>query len=441
MAATETPNGHPIATTEPGKPANGAVTTPEKRQQNRPRRPNYNLIHSKPLPLEPYPLPAFHPTNPISLLRLAYTFLSQLLAPPSSHPTSRYIGYFSLETRSVQVTDPQHARALWEMGFFGKGTLSRSEPSWIDREKARLKAQNAGPGTAEEATNLRRQRRRLFKLERDRAEKERVQTQRLVEQGKLDPKVLQEGDALLTTAAIAEARVNAAMQQNGMPLEARSASAEPDSDDEAEEMPEPDVENQEHLQLTLEEAFFLTYGFGVLEVRSSAPALSPTKETAYDTRQLIQNFAAQGFFPPKTIPYKPAPDDKFLLNYVVYHHFRSLGWVVRPGVKFSADYMLYLRGPVFSHAEFAVIIFPAYTDAYWSTDEGKAARRVKEQHDWWWLHCVNRVQSAVLKTLVMCYVDVPAPVDGDIEDIGAFLKSYKVREFIIKRWVANRQRD
>ncbi|EME82035.1 uncharacterized protein MYCFIDRAFT_89840 [Pseudocercospora fijiensis CIRAD86] len=372
--------------------ASGAVTTPEKRQPNSPRRPNYNLIHRKPLPLETYPLPAFHPTNPISLLRLAYTFLSHLLAPPSSHPTSRYIGYFSLETRSVHVTDPQHARALWEMGFFGKGTLSRSEPSWVDREKARLKAQNAGPGTAEEATNLRRQRRRLFKLERDRAEKERVQTQRLVEQGKLDPKVLQE-----------------AMPQNGAPLEARPASVEPDSNDEAEEVPEPDVENQEHLQLTLEEAFFLTYALGVLQVRSSAPALSPTIETAYDTRQLMQYFAAQGSFPPKTIPYKPAPDDRFLLNYVVYHHFRSLGWVVRPGVKFSADYMLYLRGPVFSHAEFAVIIFPAYTNAYWSTDEGKAARRVKEQHDWWWLHCVNR--------------------------------GYKVREFIIKRWVANRQRD
>lgn len=441
MTAPTTPNGELGEAPKPESTSNGAAIRPEKRKPKKPQRPNYNLIHSKPLPVEVYPLPAFHPTNPISLLRLAYTFLSHLLAPPSSHPISRYIGYFSTQTRSIHVTDPQHARALWEMGFFGKGTLSRSEPSWIDREKARLKVQNAGPGTAEEATNLRRQRRKLFKLERDRADKERIAMQRMVEQGKLDPKVLTEGDALLTTAAIAEARVNEAMKQNRAALEASAVSTEPDSEDE-EEVPGLEVENQEHLQLTLEEAFFLSYGLGVLEIRSHAPNLAIAKDaTTFTNQQLLRHFAAQSSFPPKTTPYRPAPDDKFMLNYVAYHHFRSLGWVVRPGVKFSVDYMIYLRGPVFSHAEFAVIILPTYSDPYWETSEGKAARRVKEQNDWWWLHCVNRVQSQVLKTLVLCYVDVPAPRNDNLEDIGSIWKSYKVREFILKRWVANRQRD
>jgi tRNA-splicing endonuclease subunit Sen2 len=44
------------------------------------------------------------------------------------------------------------------------------------------------------------------------------------------------------------------------------------------------------------------------------------------------------------------PDDPFLVSYVAYHHFRSLGWVVKPGIKFSCDWLLYRRGPVFSHA-------------------------------------------------------------------------------------------
>lgn len=45
------------------------------------------------------------------------------------------------------------------------------------------------------------------------------------------------------------------------------------------------------------------------------------------------------------------PSDPFLVSYVVYHHFRSLGYVVKPGVKFTADWLLYKRGPVFNHAE------------------------------------------------------------------------------------------
>ena len=46
-------------------------------------------------------------------------------------------------------------------------------------------------------------------------------------------------------------------------------------------------------------------------------------------------------------------DNPFLVNYVVYHHYRSLGWVIKGGLKFCVDYLLYKRGPVFSHAEYA----------------------------------------------------------------------------------------
>ena len=46
-----------------------------------------------------------------------------------------------------------------------------------------------------------------------------------------------------------------------------------------------------------------------------------------------------------------APDNPFILHYAAVHHYRSLGWVIKSGVKFCADYLLYKRGPVFSHAE------------------------------------------------------------------------------------------
>ena len=52
-----------------------------------------------------------------------------------------------------------------------------------------------------------------------------------------------------------------------------------------------------------------------------------------------------------------APDNPFVVQYAVVHHYRSLGWVIKSGVKFCADYLLYKRGPVFSHAEYVLASF------------------------------------------------------------------------------------
>ncbi|CAG8524278.1 199_t:CDS:2, partial [Scutellospora calospora] len=81
------------------------------------------------------------------------------------------------------------------------------------------------------------------------------------------------------------------------------------------------VSIQEHLHLTTEEAFFLNFGLGCLEI--------------YDTNDDS----------PLT-----KLDNPFIIRYVAYHYFRSLGWVVKGGMKFGCDYVLYEKGPVFKHA-------------------------------------------------------------------------------------------
>lgn len=45
-------------------------------------------------------------------------------------------------------------------------------------------------------------------------------------------------------------------------------------------------------------------------------------------------------------------DNPFLVNYAAYHYYRSLGWVIKGGIKFCVDLLLYKRGPVFHHAEY-----------------------------------------------------------------------------------------
>ncbi|TKA74644.1 hypothetical protein B0A49_04901 [Cryomyces minteri] len=452
-------------------PARRAVDT--KPQPRRPPKPNFNKIHAKKLPLNTFPLPTFVPQNPLTALHIAYILLKHYISPPSSHPAAPHIGYFSPETRSVHVTDPDSIRVLWEQGFFGKGSLSRSEPNWLAAERRR-RGLLAGE-TAEEHTRKRRDERREFKMERARKEREAIEEQ-LRDEGKVGDvapldEVLIEGrseqqDVLeKSRTSLEQGPIEAAEAlSNGMAMHPAieptppafpvgETTASPANFQAATgrshtpPLTDADVPiaNEEHLQLNLAEAFFLTYGLGVLTV------LSPSTNRPIPTSALLPLFRAHSSFPPSP-PAALAPDDAFLLAYATYHHFRTLGWVVRPGVKFGVDWLLYNRGPVFAHAEFAVLVAPAYSHAAWA---GTGRQRGQGQRDWWWLHCVNRVQSQVRKGLIVAFVEVPPPppppsvgqqaereaeVGGEV-DFGKLLRRYRVREFVIKRWLANRSRD
>lgn len=107
--------------------------------------------------------------------------------------------------------------------------------------------------------------------------------------------------------------------------------------------------------------------------------------------------------------------------------------------------MLYTRGPVFTHAEFAILVLPSYTDPYWRSNPFlENYVKSKEQRTWAWLSCINRVITQVKKTLILTYVDVPKPVDAQAEKelgIDGVLGRYKVREVVMKRFSANRMRD
>ena len=54
------------------------------------------------------------------------------------------LGVFDVTTQSVWVLQSSHARLLWERGFFGKGSLSRSEPTWLARHTAPITSAGVG---------------------------------------------------------------------------------------------------------------------------------------------------------------------------------------------------------------------------------------------------------------------------------------------------------
>ena len=545
------------------QPATIEVSTtkaPSQKTQKRPRRPNYNHIHRHLLPVEVHPLPVLIPHNPLSLIAIALSYLTQVLAPPA-RPT--YNGYFSSATSSIHVTDPETTRKLWEMGFFGRGSLSRSEPNWLENRKKKGK-------TAEENTLSRREERRQVKQERARKEQEEIdqklseefqqngdstgQSNGTVDQGPgEEPQLngtlngqMNAGTGQQTTlgersqSGSLNGHINGVLRENilksnaqnisdiGSVLESASVNATPtvgeDKENgsingfeewkkaiEANGLPTPpptsncseasqadgrpverlrrtktvhfsptvearefdltspvispikspgtsplenvkpaetnpvEQANQEHLNLSLEEAFFLSYALGVLNVYCD------DSNTTLPSTSLLSLFRRHSYHPPRSLSLPAEVDDPFMVSYAVYHHYRSLGWVVRSGVKFSTDYLLYNRGPAFSHAEFSVIIIPSYTHRYWtesaSLEHRKAIEKKTNRKNWWWLHGVNRVQAQVLKQLVLCYVDIPPPPkseeDGKVKDvdIGFLFSRYKIRDVNVKRWTPNRSRD
>lgn len=449
----------------------------------RPLRTNYKQLHAVPLPLQTFPLPSLIPHNPLSLFQIVFAYFYQIIARPSSHPQPTFKAFISLETRAVHVTNKQTIRALWERGFFGKGSLSRSEPSWLDRERRRAGLDFSE--TSEEVTKRRREERRKFKKERARKETQAVEEE-----------LKEEAENIFIGNANADGTIETSQRGNADFASSIGPMGEPSSflsetsfsvpsntmidpkvckavgfsleNDTARKSPVsiPDgpmfsdarrrihedvtIIDQEHLQLTAEEAFFLVYGLGVLKLTTQHT------QTAISTPSLFSFFRQNSYFPPR-YPTDLCPDDPFLLSYVVYHHFRSLGWVVRSGIKFGVDWLLYNRGPVFSHAEFAVFILPSYRHPYWHSTTELTGLKNKECRSWWWLHCVNRVQSQVRKSLLLVYVEVPPPVDVQVSvenlkskmgsafesemEITHLLKQYKLRELTIRRWTPNRSRD
>lgn len=446
------------------------IETRAEQRKVRSQKPNYARIHKDRLPLDVHPLPAFIPHNPLSLLRIAYALISEFFISRKAHGVV-YQGYFDVPTRSVHVTDQKFVRGLWERGFFGKGSLSRSEPTWLHSERTRLGLIEME--TSDQVTRARRKEREKMKKERARVEREVIEQQRLKEKSG----GCEVPDDQRTANQHDSAALKELPQDNGRPINDSKSHGGPNGDiskhggvDTATEEVQPksvtsdleipstngsvhpdhqeeakndvQITNQEHLQLSLEEALFLTYGLGVLSIQfPSEIRLQPPNNFG-----LLRLFRQYSYFPPSSHS-DLQPDDPFLLHYVTYHYFRSLGWVVRDGIKFAVDYLLYQRGPVFDHAEFAVIIIRSYTDNYWFENEQRRAKvqKTRKEKNWWWLHATNRVLSQVTKTLVLCYVDIPSPLDIQVceekQDLGGLLKLYKVREFCIKRWNANRNRD
>lgn len=430
-------NATPQAQNEALATASRAAPRPTKE-----RKPPFHQIHKQPAPIRVFPFPTFAVGNPVSLLHLAAAWLNQIFSPPPAEPSVIHTAHWHDGTRSIFVTDEKSIADLWQQGFYGKGSLSRSEPNWLKREKIR---RGALEGVVSEAnTDKRREERMRTKWERARAEQEALEQKRFEEQKALaeaqaeaEPTTKRTLEATIQASSTAPATLPAlppvgplellalpnscadlaqivpshsltpatsmdstqvsvgdsassgndevdsnttvsdtnevkhrksvrfspdvqstVFQRTDPPTPIRSLSSssvkdetnsEPKAAVQSAEAPPPTavevpllaaaaeavaqaavVVNKEHLQLVPEEAFFLAFAFGALKVVDDAT------QNVLSTRDLFTLLRQNSYFPPRSSE-QLEPDDPFLIHYAVYHHFRSLGWVPRPGIKFGVD--------------------------------------------------------------------------------------------------------
>ncbi|XP_076654114.1 tRNA splicing endonuclease subunit 2 [Halictus rubicundus] len=198
----------------------------------------------------------------------------------------------------------------------------------------------------------------------------------------------------------------------------------PDSDSETENYLKnikPKVENesfpvQETLHLTFEETFFLLYGLGCLNLID------------FDGN-LLDIDSAWNFFC-KT-------DKSFVQKYVVYHYFRSKGWVVKPGLKYGGDFLLYKQGPPFYHASYIVIVDVVDGDSL-IRDESKSMHKPT----WNNLFGLERLSETAAKEILFAQVLWPSSVLQSSNSLCVdTLSEFSVRELLWRRWNPKNNRD
>ncbi|KAI8321783.1 tRNA-intron endonuclease catalytic domain-like protein, partial [Martensiomyces pterosporus] len=256
---------------------------------------------------------------------------------------------------------------LWRGGSFGKGILSRSNPTWVQRyHKETDPSTSAGTNYLEDITRQRREERRARRTE-EIADEER-------------------GTGLAIVPA-AELQVSS-----------------------------DEVRQMEPVQLSPYEALFLAE-IGCLVVKDA-------DNRTYQYADLWQLFRSVDM------------SDEFDLRYAAYYYYRSKGWVVKSGLKFASDFLLYANGPAHAHSQYSVVVRPLSAE---KAGQGEAQEPVDLVDSWQYAFALSRVTSQVKKSLITCYVERPPTSCGHRPDEGPpDLSLYHIREFQIQRFNPNR---
>lgn len=349
--------------------------------------------YSDPLPFSPAP-------PPFNIFTLS-TYKSLFSTPAPAKP---YVAVWCPATKSVNVFSDVEGEDIWRRGMWGKGTLSRSQPTWRQRK---TKEMTGGVQlNLEDITALKRRERAEFKEERLKKERIEREKQLRAESDPNKPTIAETGDEQTANEDQPKRKRRRMTLQTDQELPVYSE----------------DYLDKEVFQLAPEEALFLMHlNLLVVQYKNEPVSLHQFLHLVSTTSRT---------------------DDPFLVRYVVYYHFRRQRLIVKPGLKFGVDYLLY-DGPIpFVHAGHCVNIIGNYH--LW---EESGERLVREQITWQEINLWQRLMGNVRKRLKLVYVEIPRMTEKDWrdvdgrEDLEKVLQRYRVREVMNSRMIIAKERD
>ena len=263
-----------------------------------------------------------------------------------------YQGYFV--GGGVIVCDPQQSLDLFAHGYFGKGTLSRAEPSFYRPKPAKRKPRRAAPR--------------------------------------------QDGGFHRTIPET--------------PAETPSPStATPES-----ELSQLSLEEAFYLLTELSSlVIFQPPPDALVASPSSSSSSSSSSPSSSSTPPLLSTPISTMILrlhasPAPKHPLSPlecwvrfcAVQPSFPEAYAAYRHWRALGWTPKCGLKYACDFMAYRRGPSVNHAEYGVLVQAQYPPSAAPPPRHRALSWVLVQN-------ISRVIAKVAKRLVITDVLFPSP--------------------------------
>ncbi|RDD38571.1 tRNA-splicing endonuclease subunit Sen2 [Trichoplax sp. H2] len=310
---------------------------------------------------------------------------------------------------SISVRNQGDINMLYEMGFFGKGILSRGKPNFqfvtgsfqLSKKRKRLRK------------GIRRKLQVSFKPIRKERHKRHKQWREEYEwyashrNSQELPNVPATASAPSSSASSNEDHSDSSGSSNN---EGATINQIPQETDKvrSKQCKDPYL-IYEYLQLTLEEAFFLVYAFNCLKIVDGNSSLEITELW----RKCCQ------------------ANPNFIPNYIAYHYYRSKGWVPKCGIKYGTHFLLYYKGPEFYHSSYSVVVE--------CIDKTKCNN--SRGMDWIALSTISRINERSAKDVVICYVTRPADLSDSELEHPSCIQKFTVKEVIVRRWLSEKARE
>lgn len=343
-----------------------------------------------------------------------------------------FLGKINHSDACIDIMDPASVQCLYLSGFFGKGSRSKNAPIYKIKRKQQMELrsqmhqpQQTNSQSSKKTWNLSRR-----SPVRTRNGPKKKQWQSLIKAcgGSLPDKESLMRKLYHNNSAAQDMSQHMDVNDDDDDDKESETSAESESSSWKSDSPGDQSQSQsqnqnqsdrpEILKLGLEEAYFLSYGIGVLSIVSDESA-----DPFMDLDQMWSTY--RRLFDPNDLM-------RFAVIYAAYHYFRSRGWIVKCGLKFASDFLLYNEGPPFNHSEFAVTVLRVNESDF---------QKLDPELDWQHVSAMQRMSHGVRKKAILCHVIIGNDVHEQDFTLVSVIQKLHIHCSLIQRWKTHTHND